>query len=72
MASWSCSLKMGPTSFFRGIAYLPLPSIHAVRAGYFREGNYPASTLVRVVQFVREGALIEIDADAVIRTETGA
>jgi enamine deaminase RidA (YjgF/YER057c/UK114 family) len=45
-----------------------LREIHEVRAGYFREGNYPASTLVRVVQFVREGALIEIDADAVIRT----
>jgi len=44
-----------------------LRDIHEVRAGYFREGNYPASTLVRVVQFVRDGALIEIDADAVIR-----
>ena len=49
-----------------------LREIHSVRSGYFREGNYPASTLVRVVQFVREGALIEIDADAVIRTGAGS
>jgi enamine deaminase RidA (YjgF/YER057c/UK114 family) len=49
-----------------------LREIHGVRAGYFREGNYPASTLVRVVQFVREGALIEIDADAVIPTGAGS
>jgi enamine deaminase RidA (YjgF/YER057c/UK114 family) len=48
-----------------------LREIHAVRARYFREGNYPASTLVRVVQFVRDGALIEIDADAVIPTGAG-
>jgi 2-iminobutanoate/2-iminopropanoate deaminase len=46
-----------------------LREIHAVRARYFREGNYPASTLVRVVQFVRDGALIEIDA--VIPTGAG-
>jgi enamine deaminase RidA (YjgF/YER057c/UK114 family) len=45
-----------------------LRDIHEVRAGYFREGRYPASTLVGVTQLVREGALIEIDADAVIAT----
>lgn len=43
-----------------------LRDIHEVRSGYFREGRYPASTLVRVDQLVRDGALIEIDADAVI------
>jgi len=40
--------------------------IHEVRAGFFTAGNYPASTLVRVDQLIRDGALIEIDADAVI------
>lgn len=43
-----------------------LRDIHEVRSRYFREGSYPASTLVRVHQLIREGALIEIDADAVI------
>ena len=40
--------------------------IHEVRSRYFREGHYPASTLVRVSQLIRDGAMIEIDADAVI------
>jgi enamine deaminase RidA (YjgF/YER057c/UK114 family) len=43
-----------------------LRDIHEVRATYFTAGNYPASTLVRVDQLIRDGALIEIDADAVI------
>lgn len=43
-----------------------LRDIHEVRSGYFREGHYPASTLVRVDQLVRDGALIEIDTDAVL------
>ena len=43
-----------------------LREIHDVRSGYFREGNYPASTLVRVDKLIRDGALIEIDADAVL------
>jgi len=43
-----------------------LRDIHDVRSRYFREGRYPASTLVRVDQLVRDGALIEIDADAVL------
>lgn len=43
-----------------------LRDIHAVRAEYFREGRYPASTLVRVAQLIPDGGLIEIDADAVI------
>jgi 2-iminobutanoate/2-iminopropanoate deaminase len=45
---------------------LSLRDIHEVRSTYFREGHYPASTLVRVDQLIRDGALIEIDADAVI------
>lgn len=40
--------------------------IHDVRSAYFTPGQYPASTLVRVDQLIRDGALIEIDADAVI------
>ena len=40
--------------------------IHEVRSTYFTPGKYPASTLVRVDQLIRDGALIEIDADAVI------
>jgi enamine deaminase RidA (YjgF/YER057c/UK114 family) len=40
--------------------------IHEVRSTYFTPGRYPASTLVRVDQLIRDGALIEIDADAVI------
>lgn len=45
-----------------------LRDIHEVRSQYFTAGNYPASTLVRVDQLIRDGALIEIDADAVIPT----
>ena len=40
--------------------------VHDVRSTYFTPGKYPASTLVRVDQLIRDGALIEIDADAVI------
>jgi enamine deaminase RidA (YjgF/YER057c/UK114 family) len=43
-----------------------LRDIHAVRAEFWTAGKYPASTLVRVDQLIRDGALIEIDADAVI------
>lgn len=46
-----------------------LRDIHEVRSQYFREGKYPASTLVRVDQLVRDGGLIEIDADAVIASK---
>jgi enamine deaminase RidA (YjgF/YER057c/UK114 family) len=45
-----------------------LRDIHEVRAQYWTEGRYPASTLVRVDQLVRDGALVEIDADAIIPT----
>jgi 2-iminobutanoate/2-iminopropanoate deaminase len=40
--------------------------VHEVRKEYFNEGQYPASTLIRVDQFVRDGALIEIESDVVI------
>jgi enamine deaminase RidA (YjgF/YER057c/UK114 family) len=43
-----------------------LREIHAVRAEYWTAGHYPASTLVGVTRLVRDGALIEIDADAVL------
>lgn len=43
-----------------------LRDIHAVRARFFTKGKYPASTLVQVDQLVRNGALIEIEADAVL------
>jgi 2-iminobutanoate/2-iminopropanoate deaminase len=45
-----------------------LRDVHEVRARYFSAGHYPASTLVRVSQLIPDGGLIEIDADAVIRT----
>ena len=45
---------------------LSLRDIHDVRSKFWSEGKYPASTLVRVDQLIRDGALIEIDADAVI------
>lgn len=45
-----------------------LRDIHETRAKFWTEGKYPASTLVRVSQLIRDGALIEIDADAVIAT----
>jgi 2-iminobutanoate/2-iminopropanoate deaminase len=43
-----------------------LRDIHDVRSAFWTAGKYPASTLVRVDQLVRDGALIEIDADAVV------
>jgi 2-iminobutanoate/2-iminopropanoate deaminase len=45
---------------------LSLRDIHDVRSKFWTAGKYPASTLVRVDQLIRDGALIEIDADAVI------
>ena len=46
--------------------------IHEARAEFFRKEHYPASTLVVVSALVRAGALIEIDADAVIPRERSA
>jgi 2-iminobutanoate/2-iminopropanoate deaminase len=40
--------------------------IHEERAEVFKKEHYPASTMVIVDGLVREGALIEIDAEAVI------
>ena len=42
--------------------------IHEARAEFFHKEHYPASTLVVVHALAREGAMIEIDADAVIST----
>ena len=44
-----------------------LREIHEVRARYFTAGKYPASTLVGTTGLVRDGGLIEIEADAVLR-----
>ena len=43
-----------------------LHDIHEVRARYFSPGKYPASTLVGTTGLVREGGMIEIEADAVL------
>ena len=43
-----------------------LDDIHQVRSEYFSEANLPASTLLGVAGLAREGALIEVDADAVV------
>lgn len=40
-------------------------AIHAARREFFDPGSYPASTLVEVSGLIREGRVIEIDADAV-------
>jgi enamine deaminase RidA (YjgF/YER057c/UK114 family) len=40
--------------------------IHEARAEFFNKAHYPASTFVVVNGLARDGALIEIDADAVI------
>ncbi|HYB40692.1 MAG TPA: RidA family protein [Candidatus Methylomirabilis sp.] len=40
--------------------------IHEARAEFFHKAHYPASTFVVVKGLAREGALIEIDSDAVI------
>lgn len=40
--------------------------VHAVRREYYEAGKFPASTLVRVDQLVRDGALVEIEADVVM------
>ena len=43
-----------------------LHDIHEVRSRYFTAGKYPASTLVQISGLVRDGGLIEIEADAVL------
>ena len=49
-----------------------LHDIHEVRARYFTEGKYPASTLVQITSLVREAGLIEIEADAVLSKRSRA
>lgn len=44
-------------------------AIHAARNEFFEAGTYPTSTLLEVSGLIREGRLIEIDADAVIPTD---
>lgn len=43
-----------------------LREIHEIRARIFPKGKYPASTLARVSQLVREGGLIEVEAEAIV------
>jgi enamine deaminase RidA (YjgF/YER057c/UK114 family) len=52
--------------FVAAIDPAALKEIHGVRSEYWTPGRYPSSTLVQVSGFVRPGALIEIDADAVL------
>jgi enamine deaminase RidA (YjgF/YER057c/UK114 family) len=40
--------------------------VHEARLELFKEDELPASTLIRVDQFVKEGILIEIDSDVVM------
>lgn len=44
-------------------------AIHEARRAFFEAGQYPASTLVEVAGLVRDGCLIEIDAEAVVPTD---
>lgn len=41
-------------------------AIHEARGEFFDRQHYPASTLVEVSGLVREGKLVEIDAEAVV------
>lgn len=41
-------------------------AIHRARGEFFDSDHYPASTLVEVSDLVREGKLVEIDAEAVV------
>lgn len=40
--------------------------IHRVRGEFFEREHHPASTLIEVEDLVRDGAMIEIDSEAVI------
>ena len=44
-----------------------LREVHAVRCEYFKHDRFPASTLVKVEGLVRDGGLVEIEADVVLR-----
>lgn len=48
------------------ITHEVLADIHRVRLQYFPQASLPASTLLGVTSLAREGALVEVDADAVV------
>jgi len=48
------------------IDHASIRDVHQVRTELFKAGAYPASTLVRVDQLVRDGALVEMEADVVL------
>ena len=52
--------------FVTDIGAEALRQVHQVRNEYFPAGVRPASTLVQISGIIRAGAMIEIDADAVI------
>ncbi len=72
--TWFCSAALAwPKSaaeppYATQVDSASLRDIHDVRSQFWTPGKYPASTLVRVSELIRDGALIEIDADAVIAT----
>ena len=41
-------------------------AIHEARGEFFEPSHFPASTLVEVSNLIRDGVLVEIDAEAVI------
>jgi enamine deaminase RidA (YjgF/YER057c/UK114 family) len=60
-------------SYLSDIAHLP--SLREIRAGYLESGRLPASTTLEVSSFARPGALIEVEAVAVLpaaRTRSSA
>lgn len=44
-------------------------AIHEARGEFFEPEHFPASTLVEVSNLIRDGVLVEIDAEAVIPTD---
>jgi len=56
--------------FVTDIGAEALRQVHQVRNEYFPAGAKPASTLVQISGIIRAGAMIEIDADAVIAKRT--
>jgi enamine deaminase RidA (YjgF/YER057c/UK114 family) len=55
-------------SYLADIAHLPI--LRDVRAGYLAAGALPASTTLGGLQFARPGALLEIEAVAVLPPKT--
>ena len=52
--------------FCTDISSEALRQVHEARNEYFEAGSRPASTLLEISGTIREGGMIEIDADAVI------